>query len=209
MTGPMWRWPAGWSGSRGFQDVIDAMGRLPHLDLRIAGSGPFEGDLRRRAEGMANVHFEGRLDSGQVAALFRGAVAVAVPSLVYETFGYVVLEAFAEKTPVVVRDLGALPELVAESGGGLVFRTGDELVEALGSLAEDVDLRVQLGCDGFLARQGLWSEAEHLERYFGLIQEKRRGRRVRVDRAHRVAGRPAPGRGRRGGGMGSSRPEIG
>ena len=99
------------------------MRRLPHLDLRIAGSGPFEADLRRQAEGMANVHFEGRLDSAEVAALFRGALAVAVPSLVYETFGYVVLEAFAEKTPVVVRDLGALPELVAESGGGLVFRT--------------------------------------------------------------------------------------
>ncbi len=79
--------------------------------------------MHRLAEGLANVHFEGRLDSAQVAALFRGALAVAVPSLVYETFGYVVLEAFAEKTPVVVRDLGALPELVAESGGGLVFRT--------------------------------------------------------------------------------------
>ena len=83
----------------------------------------------------------------QVAALFRGAVAVVVPSLVYETFGYVVLEAFAEGTPVVVRDLGALPELVAESGGGLVFRLGDELVEALGRLADDADLRDRLGCE--------------------------------------------------------------
>ncbi len=171
---------------KGFQDVIEAMHRLPHLDLRIAGSGPFEGELRRLAEGMTNVHFEGRLDSAQVAALFRGAVAVAVPSLVYETFGYVVLEAFAEKTPVVVRDLGALPELVAESGGGLVFRSGDELVGALDRLARDADLRDRLGCDGYFARQSVWSEAEHLERYFALIGETRRARRVRVDRAHRV-----------------------
>ena len=169
---------------KGFQDVIEAMRRLPHLDLRIAGSGPFEGELRRRAEGLPNVHFEGRLDSAEVAALFRGALAVAVPSLVYETFGYVVLEAFAEKTPVVVRDLGALPELVAESGGGLVFRAQDELVGALAKLAEDDDLRIRLGCDGYFARHGLWSEAEHLERYFGLIEQKRRARRVRVDRAH-------------------------
>ena len=173
---------------KGFQDVIEAMRRLPHLDLRVAGSGPFAGELRRLAEGMPNVHFEGRLDSGKVAALFRGAVAVAVPSLVYETFGYVVLEAFAEKTPVVVRDLGALPELVAESGGGLVFRTIDELVDALDKLAGDADLRVRLGCDGFLARHGVWSEAEHLERYFGLIGEARRSRRVRADRMDRVPG---------------------
>lgn len=171
---------------KGFQDVIEAVRRLPHVDLRIAGSGPFEGELRRLAEGLENVHFEGRLDSASVAALFRGALAVVVPSLVYETFGYVVLEAFAEKTPVVVRDLGALPELVAESGGGLVFRTQNELVRSLETLAGDDDLRIRLGCDGYFARHGLWSEAEHLERYFALIQQKRRARRVRVDRPHRL-----------------------
>src|SRR5207302_6093572 len=110
---------------KGFQDAIDAMRRLPGLDLRIAGAGQYEPALRERARGLPNVHFEGRLDAAQVAALFRGARAVVVPSLVYETFGYVVLEAFHERTPVVVRDFGALPELVAESGGGLVFDSQD------------------------------------------------------------------------------------
>ena len=167
---------------KGFQDVIEAMKRLPHLDLRIAGSGPFEAELRRLADGRANVHFAGRLDSAGVAALFRGALAVVVPSLVHETFGYVVLEAFAEKTPVVVRDLGALPELVAESGGGLLFQTKNELVEALERLASNPELRVTLGCDGYFARQGLWSEIEHLNRYFALIEQKRRAGRVRADR---------------------------
>ncbi len=175
---------------KGFQDAIAAMARIPHVDLRIAGSGPFEAELRRQAEGMPNVHFEGRLDSAQVAALFRGALAVVVPSLVYETFGYVVLEAFHEKTPVIVRDLGALPELVAESGGGLSFRTNAELAAAIARLADDADLRVELGCDGYLARQHAWSEAEHLHRYLGLIEEKRRGRRIRVDRPHQRASSP-------------------
>jgi glycosyltransferase involved in cell wall biosynthesis len=180
---------------KGFQDVIEAIRRLPGLDLRIAGSGPFEADLRRRAEGLANVHFEGRLDSAEVAALFRGALAVAVPSMVYETFGYVVLEAFAEKTPVVVRDLGALPELVAQSGGGLVFRSVDDLVRAIARLAGDAGLRLRLGSDGHLARLGIWSEAEHLHRYFELIQDNRRAHRVRVDQAHREPV-TAPRRGR-------------
>jgi len=46
-----------------FQDVIAAIRHLPALDLRIAGAGAFEADLRRRAEGLGNVHFEGRLDA--------------------------------------------------------------------------------------------------------------------------------------------------
>jgi glycosyltransferase involved in cell wall biosynthesis len=172
---------------KGFQDVIDAMRRLPHLDLRIAGTGAFERELRIRAQGLDNVHFEGRLDPAQVAALFRGARAVVVPSLVYETFGYVVLEAFAEGTPVVVRALGALPELVAESGGGLVFDNPGALVDALRRMTADAALRDRLGRNGLQARLGRWSESEHMESYFELIAKFRRQshgqcRRVRDQR---------------------------
>jgi glycosyltransferase involved in cell wall biosynthesis len=169
---------------KGFQDAIDAMRMLPQLDLRIAGTGQFEADLRARAAGISNVFFEGVLDAAHVAALFRGARAVVVPSLVYETFGYVVLEAFAERTPVVVRDLGALPEIVAESDGGLVFRTPEELVTALDRITNDDVLRRRLGENGHRARHGVWSESEHMDRYFALIDQHRRARRVRFDRAH-------------------------
>ena len=142
--------------------------------------------MRQRARGLDNVHFEGRLDAARVAALFRGARAVVVPSLVYETFGYVVLEAFAERTPVIVRNLGALPELVEESQGGLVFDSRESLVAWLGRLATDDELRDTLGANGLRARHELWSEAEHLDRYFALIDEHRRARRLRLDRAHPV-----------------------
>jgi len=173
---------------KGFQDVIDVMRQLPGLDLRIAGSGQYEDDLRARARGLENVRFEGRLDAARVAALFRGARAVVVPSLVYETFGYVVLEAFAERCPVIVRDLGALPGLVEESGGGLIFDSAESLVSSIKRLAEDDRLRRVLGESGYRARVETWSEDEHLDRYFSLIEEHRRHRRIRVDRAHTRGG---------------------
>jgi glycosyltransferase involved in cell wall biosynthesis len=193
---------------KGFQDAIEVMHRVPDLDLRIAGTGQYEAALRARAQGLSNVHFEGRLDAAQVAALFRGARAVVVPSLVYETFGYVVLEAFAERTPVLVRNLGALPELVEESQGGLVFDTQESLFAWLQRLATDDELRDTLGGNGLRARHEIWSEADHLDRYFTLIDEHRRARRIRIDQPHdREAGHPharrpgnrlgATGRGRR------------
>jgi glycosyltransferase involved in cell wall biosynthesis len=177
---------------KGFQDVIEAIRRLPRLDLRIAGSGQYESALRARARGLANVHFEGRLDAAQVAALFRGARAVVVPSLVYETFGYVVLEAFAEATPVIVRNLGALPELAEESQGGLVFDSQESLIAWLGRLVTDDELRDTLGANGLRARREIWSEARHLESYLALIDERRRARRIGPDRALRF--RPAVSR---------------
>ncbi len=171
---------------KGFQDAIEAMRSLPGIDLRIAGAGSYERELRQLAADLDldNVFFENRLDSAQLAALFRGARAVVVPSLVYETFGYVVLEAFAEGTPVIVRDLGALPELVATSQGGLVFNSPDGLVSAIDRLIQDLSLREQLGANGLAARGEVWSEARHLERYFELIERLRRNRRLRADRAH-------------------------
>lgn len=159
---------------KGFQDAIDAIRHRPGIDLRIAGAGQYEAELRRRAEGLINVHFEGRLDAPELAALFRGALAVVVPSLVYETFGYVVLEAFAERTPVIVRNLGALPELVKQSGGGLIFENQAGLLAAIDRLVDEPGVRLRLGSNGHAARDEFWSESLHLEKYCQLIERCRR-----------------------------------
>ncbi|MDX2035662.1 MAG: glycosyltransferase family 4 protein [Isosphaeraceae bacterium] len=173
---------------KGFQDVTAIMDRFPGLDLRIAGTGRYETELRRAAAHLPNVIFEGRLDGASVAALFRGARAVVVPSLVYETFGYVVLEAFGERTPVIVRDLGALPELVAESNGGATFATREELIAAVERIVSDDGLRDELGENGHRARHGVWSEEEHLRRYLGLIDSCRRTRGLVAEEASDVGG---------------------
>jgi glycosyltransferase involved in cell wall biosynthesis len=183
---------------KGFQEAIDAMRGLPDVDLRIAGTGAFEASLRARAAGMSNIHFEGRLDSTQLAALFRGARALVVPSLVYETFGYVVLEAFAERTPVIVRDLGALPELVASSGAGFVFDSVAGIADAIRRLA-DPTLRARLGESGHRAWKRHWSEDDHLDAYFSLIEDCQRARQWGIEapqleetrEAHRAAAQPA------------------
>ena len=46
----------------------------------------------------------------------------------------ITLEAFARRTPVVARDIGPLPEVVNDSGGGLLFRDVAELRAALGAI---------------------------------------------------------------------------
>ncbi len=75
--------------------------------------------------------------------------------------------------PVVVRNLGRFPELVAESGGGLVFDSPDGLVAALGKLASDDELAADSRREWIRARHGVWSESAHLDRYFALIEEHR------------------------------------
>jgi glycosyltransferase involved in cell wall biosynthesis len=155
---------------KGVDTLIDAFRAYGGCDLLIAGDGTQERSLRRRAEGLAHVSFLGRVDHDRLRRLYAGATAVVVPSLGYEVFPYVTLEAFAEGTPVVVRDIGGLPEVVEDSGGGVVFRSTDELLRALDELRVDAKRRRDLGERGRSALRRLWSEEPHLERYFALIE---------------------------------------
>jgi glycosyltransferase involved in cell wall biosynthesis len=160
---------------KGFQRLIPVMKYLPEVDLRIAGTGPFESELRALAGGLPNVRFEGLLNGRSVLRLFRGARAVVVPSLFPETFGYVVLEAFSVRTPVVVhRGGGAIVETGAESGGGIAYETDGELLVALKRVVHDETLREGFAERGYAMRRGSWSESSHLDAYLGLIHEKRK-----------------------------------
>ena len=161
---------------KGFQRLIPLMRYLPEVDLRIGGTGPYEGHLRALAAGSPNVRFEGLLGRAELARLFHGARAVVVPSLFPETFGYVVLEALAVRSPVIVNaDGGALAENAVQSGGGLSYRSDAELLWSIRRLVHDDNLREELAHAGFTRRINEWSEAAHLNRYFDLIASVRAG----------------------------------
>lgn len=163
---------------KGLQTVIPlfregASPRGAGADLVIAGEGDYGGELRKLAAGCDRIHFLGRLSPSRLKDLYARAIALVVPSITYETFGQVIIEAHAARTPVIVRDLGPLPEIVAESGGGLVFRDDTELLAAMEKLRTDRLLRDRLGEAGYRAYCSRWTEEAHLARYLGLIEELR------------------------------------
>jgi len=156
---------------KGFQQLVPLMRQLPDFDLRIAGSGPLARSLQVSAP--TNVKLLGQQIGHDVAAMFRGAEAVIVPSLFPETFGYVAAEAMALGTPVIARRRGALPELIDAAGGGLLFDSLDELLVHMKTLASDRALRDSLGKAGKASAARLWGETEHVDRYLELVAKLR------------------------------------
>jgi glycosyltransferase involved in cell wall biosynthesis len=142
-------------------------------DLVVAGDGAWGPELRRQAASLPNVRFLGHVHPDVLRGLYAGAVATLVPSLVYETFGFITLESLAQGTPVIARDLGAVGELVKESGGGFTYTDNDELRAAMDALRADPDLRSELGRRGHDAYVDGWSEEPHLRRYLELVDEAR------------------------------------
>lgn len=158
---------------KGVQRLIEVFCDYDGADLVIAGDGSFAGQLRKQARGLSNVRFLGHVHPQMLRALYARAIATLVPSLVYETFGFITLESLAQGTPVIAHDLGAVGELVRESRGGFTYRTDGELVEAMESLRTNRALRDELGARGQAAYVERWSEEPHIRSYLGLIEEAR------------------------------------
>lgn len=161
---------------KGIHTLIPFFRDNPRARLLIVGEGSMGNELRALARNSGNIQFLGQMTDQQLQELYRNALAVIVPSLCYETFSNVVLEAFRQQTPVIARSLGALPEIVAESGGGLVYETDRELIAAMEELIENPSRRRNLGIRGYETYEQKWTANAYLERYFALIREIQRGK---------------------------------
>lgn len=150
---------------KGVHTLLDAWARVTEADLVVVGAGTQGAALRARAAGNPRVRFTGAVAAEALGPLYAHALAVIAPSVTYETFGMTLVEAFARRTPAIARDLGALPEIVGESGGGLVYRSEEELRAAVARLARTPALRAELGERGYRAFCERWSPEAHLARY--------------------------------------------
>jgi glycosyltransferase involved in cell wall biosynthesis len=156
---------------KGLQTLIELWQRVPDFDLLVAGTGNQDEQLRALAAPNPRIKFLGALPQRELGALYTHAVACIVPSITYETFGIIIIEAFARKTPVIVRDLGALPEVVHDSGGGFVYRDDEELLSAMNRVAGSPALRRELGEKGYHAFVQQWSREAHLDLYFDFLRQ--------------------------------------
>jgi glycosyltransferase involved in cell wall biosynthesis len=155
---------------KGVDTLFPVFRHYPKAELWIAGAGSDESRLRQLARDMPNIRFLGFLDTSNLDSMYRHAVALIVPSTCYESFVMVALEAFRQKTPIIVRNLGAMPELVSE-GGGLVYSTEADLRGAIGHLLEHPIKRRELGLRGYDTYRQKWTPDAHLAQYFALIRQ--------------------------------------
>lgn len=168
---------------KGLQDVIPVFRRYAGADLVIAGDGDYAASLRAQAEGMGNVRFLGRVSPEDLSRYYRHSVATIVPSVCYETFGIVLIEAFRQGTPVIARRLGPFPEIVQRSGGGELFHTSEELMSAMQRVQDDSAYRSSLARAGYRGYVERWCESAVIPQYLAIVRRaaERRGHRGVLD----------------------------
>lgn len=140
------------SAEKGVLDLLNAMERLPHLKLQIAGEGPQKHELEQRARELklTNVEFVGHMHGKALEQLISTSRFTIFPSHAYETLGKSILESYARSRAVVASDLGSRREFVQEAKTGFLFPVGnvDALANAISYLAEKPQLAAEMGHAG-------------------------------------------------------------
>jgi glycosyltransferase involved in cell wall biosynthesis len=153
------------AAGKGLLDLVDALARCPDdVGLVLAGSGPDEDEVRRRAHaaGLAGrVTFLPRRPREELTTVMNALDALALVSRSTPTwkeqFGRVIVEAHACAVPVIGSDSGAIPEVVGE--GGLIVPEGDPaaVAAAIGRLRDDPGLAGRLGAAGRRRVEERWT----------------------------------------------------
>lgn len=120
-----------------------------NVELTLAGEGPLQKELENLANNLQiaeQLRFVGKLESSAVRELLQQTDLVVMPSKV-ESYGVFALEAQACGIPVVVSNVGGLPEVVVHGHGGFVISLDrpDEMKACIRKLAEDHAFRQQMG----------------------------------------------------------------
>lgn len=95
------------------------------IPLKIVGDGPLAEEVEIAAGEIPGIEWLGRKSQAQVQQLMQNARMLVFPSVWYEGFPMVIVEAYAVGLPVVASNLGSLSSLVDSDRTGLHFRPGD------------------------------------------------------------------------------------
>jgi glycosyltransferase involved in cell wall biosynthesis len=114
----------------GIDELLHAVRILDAEDIALAvvGGGLLTDDLRRLSIELGldgRIRFVGPVAEGELLDWYRAADLFVLPTIAYEGFGMVTLEALAAGTPVVGTPAGATPELLVPLDPRLLSRGTD------------------------------------------------------------------------------------
>jgi glycosyltransferase involved in cell wall biosynthesis len=123
---------------------------VPGVRFVLVGQGPLDREVRQAARALEldrEIVFTGfREDAQRIASSFD----VFVLSSEYEGLSIAVVEALALGRPVVVTDVGGVPEVVEDGRQGFIVQPGDTktLADRIVRLLRDPALRLRMGREG-------------------------------------------------------------
>ena len=161
------------SFNKGCHILIKAFKKI-NLPCELVFMGPPEKNcleyLQKQAKFCKNkVSFLGFNDD--IDTFLRMIDVLVVPSVAYESFGMVILEAMKHSVPVICSDFGGMKEIVKNNSTGLVVPRGDPicLAKGLRKLLKNKNLRMKMGKSGYQRLNTLFRADQMAREYDKII----------------------------------------
>lgn len=143
---------------KGVEYLIDAAREIPRATFIIVGEGPLKESLVRKASGLRNVLFAGKVDDKELPGYFRACDVFVLPSITrQEAFGLVLVEAMACGKPVVSVNFSGMPYVVGDGGLLVNPEDGHALAEAIKRILGEGALSANLAKKGLKRVRELFS----------------------------------------------------
>jgi glycosyltransferase involved in cell wall biosynthesis len=113
------------SEEKGISILLEAFSGT-NFYLNIVGDGPLREKVIETSKTNTNISYLGTLGSIDVQRLMSESSAIIFPSIWYEPFGLVLIEAFAMGCPVIAAQIGSATELVQNGINGIHFEPNNE-----------------------------------------------------------------------------------
>jgi glycosyltransferase involved in cell wall biosynthesis len=167
------------SPEKGIDTLLAAAAQLPDVPFKVAGDGPVFAEMKAKAP--RNVEFVGQLKPDQLNQFYEQSRMLVVPSVWFEQFPMVVLEAMGRALPVIGSRIGGLPEIIEDGLTGGTFEPGNpgDLARQVRRLWDDPQLCRRMGMAGRQKVLREYTEDNYFHKlmavYQAAIQRSRKG----------------------------------
>ncbi len=129
---------------KGLYNLIDAIANIPNAILKVIGE--------KIPKDQKNIKFIGIKKGKNLVKEIQKSTALVLPSLAHmESFGMVLIEAMACKTPVVGANIGGIPEVISNGKDGFLVppKNPQALKKALEKIIKDKNLATTMAENGY------------------------------------------------------------
>ncbi len=162
---------------KGIDDLLTALAQvrtvIPHITLTLVGDGPERAYLEQRTTTLDLnniVHFVGFQE--QIQSWLKDCDVLVLPSVRRETFGIVVIEAFAMDKPVIATTTGGLVEIVDRYGWLVPPQRPTAIAEALIDIYNNYELALHKASRGRIRVLELFQERRMIQEYDNLFRSR-------------------------------------
>lgn len=160
---------------RAFKVVSDKHKNLP-LKLLIVGGGSLDKSLKKLTNELKiaeKVIFTGNIPFTKVP-VYHNMLSIAVFLSFAESFGVAVIESSACEKPVVVSNVGGLPEVVEDGVTGIIVpvKNVDKTVKALEKLLFNKELQQKMGKAGRERVKKLYDWEQNVKQMIGIYKKE-------------------------------------